>query len=58
MNFFNKQLLHHSIFVDIRNNVFLLSGPTVVTVPKYSSTLWFINTKPITELYYSTSLSI
>ena len=32
MNFFKKQLLHHSIcciFVDIRNNDFLLSGSTV-----------------------------
>ena len=39
MNFFKKQLLHYrlySIFVDIRNNAFLLSGPTVRTI----STLW------------------
>ena len=39
MNFFKKQLLHHrlqSIFVDIRNNAFLLSGPTVRII----STLW------------------
>ena len=35
MNFFKKQLLHHrlrSIFVDIRNNAFLLSGFTVRTL--------------------------
>ena len=34
MNFFKKQLLRHSIcciFVDIRNNAFLLSGSTVRT---------------------------
>ena len=35
MNFFKKQLLHHSIvenFVDIPNNASLLSGLTVSTV--------------------------
>ena len=39
MNFFKKQLLHHRIcciFVDIRNNAFLLSGSTVRTL----SILW------------------
>ena len=49
MNFFKKQLLHHrlhSIFVDIRNNAFLLSGPTVRTI----STLW---PRPINMTYYA-----
>ena len=63
MNFFKKQLLRHrlcSIFVDIRNNAFLLSGPTVSNIstlcPNFEFSIsvanWYIYIPDFTNLVY------
>ena len=48
MNFFNKQLLHHSlccIFVDIRSNAFVLSGSILRTISTLCPEFWIFISK-------------